>query len=193
MLILVVAFAVSLVVTLITVRSAKAHAHLSHDHDLSGPQKFHATPVPRIGGFGILAGSVAGTAAVWVQDAPSGQQALLLLACGLRARPQAAARRRRLGLRVDDARSRPRRSRWCWRARRDGRGPDRHRQDGRVLAAAAAEDAAHENASMSPARHPVRALVLAPTRELADQVANNVKTYAKHTQLRTRWSSAAST
>ncbi|MDP2007029.1 MAG: DEAD/DEAH box helicase [Rubrivivax sp.] len=42
----------------------------------------------------------------------------------------------------------------------------------------------HENASMSPARHPVRALVLTPTRELADQVANNVKNYAKHTQLR---------
>jgi ATP-dependent RNA helicase RhlE len=42
----------------------------------------------------------------------------------------------------------------------------------------------HENASMSPARHPVRALVIAPTRELADQVANNVKTYAKHTKLR---------
>ncbi len=42
----------------------------------------------------------------------------------------------------------------------------------------------HENASMSPARHPVRALVLAPTRELADQVAANVKTYAVHTQLR---------
>jgi len=42
----------------------------------------------------------------------------------------------------------------------------------------------HENASMSPARHPVRALVLAPTRELADQVANNVKAYAKHSQLR---------
>ena len=42
----------------------------------------------------------------------------------------------------------------------------------------------HETASMSPARHPVRALVLAPTRELADQVAANIKTYAKHTQLR---------
>ena len=42
----------------------------------------------------------------------------------------------------------------------------------------------HENASMSPARHPVRALVLAPTRELADQVADNVKKYAKQTQLR---------
>ncbi len=42
----------------------------------------------------------------------------------------------------------------------------------------------HETGNTSPARHPVRALVLAPTRELADQVANNVKNYAKHTQLR---------
>jgi len=42
----------------------------------------------------------------------------------------------------------------------------------------------HENTSASPARHPVRALVLAPTRELADQVAANVKAYAKHTLLR---------
>ncbi|MEZ5622803.1 MAG: DEAD/DEAH box helicase, partial [Burkholderiaceae bacterium] len=36
----------------------------------------------------------------------------------------------------------------------------------------------HENTSMSPARHPVRALVLTPTRELADQVAASVKNYA---------------
>jgi ATP-dependent RNA helicase RhlE len=42
----------------------------------------------------------------------------------------------------------------------------------------------HENASASPARHPVRALVLAPTRELADQVAQNIKAYAKHSNLR---------
>ena len=42
----------------------------------------------------------------------------------------------------------------------------------------------HENSSTSPARHPVRALVLAPTRELADQVANNVKAYSKHSGLR---------
>ena len=42
----------------------------------------------------------------------------------------------------------------------------------------------HETSSVSPARHPVRALVLAPTRELADQVAANVKTYAQHTLLR---------
>jgi len=42
----------------------------------------------------------------------------------------------------------------------------------------------HENASMSPARHPVRALVLLPTRELADQVAQQIAQYAQYTQLR---------
>src|SRR6201991_1564332 len=42
----------------------------------------------------------------------------------------------------------------------------------------------HENSSTSPARHPVRALVLLPTRELADQVAQQVKMYAKYTNLR---------
>lgn len=38
--------------------------------------------------------------------------------------------------------------------------------------------------SASPARHPVRALILTPTRELADQVAANVQAYAKFTPLR---------
>lgn len=43
---------------------------------------------------------------------------------------------------------------------------------------------AHANPSASPARHPVRALILTPTRELADQVADNVKAYSKYTTLR---------
>lgn len=42
----------------------------------------------------------------------------------------------------------------------------------------------HENGSVSPARHPVRALVLLPTRELADQVAEQIRLYARHTDLR---------
>ncbi|RJG06991.1 DEAD/DEAH box helicase [Noviherbaspirillum cavernae] len=42
----------------------------------------------------------------------------------------------------------------------------------------------HANTSASPARHPVRALILTPTRELADQVADNVKAYSRHTPLR---------
>ena len=41
------------------------------------------------------------------------------------------------------------------------------------------------NASTSPARHPIRALILTPTRELSDQVADNASVYAKHTDLRT--------
>ena len=38
--------------------------------------------------------------------------------------------------------------------------------------------------SPSPARHPVRALILAPTRELAMQVHENVVTYSRHLPLR---------
>src|SRR5881296_4441123 len=40
------------------------------------------------------------------------------------------------------------------------------------------------NTSPSPARHPVRALILTPTRELAVQVEESVKTYGKYTGLR---------
>jgi superfamily II DNA/RNA helicase len=42
----------------------------------------------------------------------------------------------------------------------------------------------HASASASPARHPVRALILAPTRELADQVGESVKRYSAKTPLR---------
>lgn len=38
--------------------------------------------------------------------------------------------------------------------------------------------------SASPARHPVRALMIAPTRELADQIHDNVKAYSRFTPLR---------
>jgi len=42
----------------------------------------------------------------------------------------------------------------------------------------------HASTSTSPARHPVRALILVPTRELAIQVEESVKAYAKHSHLR---------
>ena len=40
------------------------------------------------------------------------------------------------------------------------------------------------SASTSPARHPVRALILVPTRELAAQVQDSVRTYGKHLRIR---------
>lgn len=55
-----VAFMVSLIVTLLVVRYEHLHAHVTADHDLDGVQKFHATPVPRVGGVGVMIGLVCG-------------------------------------------------------------------------------------------------------------------------------------
>jgi len=44
--------------------------------------------------------------------------------------------------------------------------------------------ARHASTSASPARHPVRALILTPTRELAAQIEESVRTYGKHLALR---------
>jgi ATP-dependent RNA helicase RhlE len=43
---------------------------------------------------------------------------------------------------------------------------------------------AHANTSFSPARHPVRALIVVPTRELAMQVDESVRTYGRTVPLR---------
>ncbi len=42
----------------------------------------------------------------------------------------------------------------------------------------------HANKSFSPARHPIRVLVVAPTRELAIQVHDSFKSYGRHVGLR---------
>lgn len=42
----------------------------------------------------------------------------------------------------------------------------------------------HANTSVSPARHPLRALILTPTRELADQVYESVVGYSRYIPLR---------
>jgi ATP-dependent RNA helicase RhlE len=44
--------------------------------------------------------------------------------------------------------------------------------------------APHANTSPSPARHPIRALILTPTRELAAQVGDSVQVYGRHLPLR---------
>lgn len=80
---LLLAFAVSLGATMIIVRSAKVHAHLSMDHDVSGPQKFHARPVPRIGGVGIVVALLASAAAAYPMYPELAKTGALLLLCGL--------------------------------------------------------------------------------------------------------------
>ena len=78
-----VALAVSFLVTLWLVWSVGHNAHLSADHDLSGPQKFHARPVTRIGGVGIaVAVTLAGLALHGAGQA-EGVSMLVLLGCAL--------------------------------------------------------------------------------------------------------------
>lgn len=80
---LLVAFAISLGVTLWVVRSARSDGHRFMDHDVSGPQKFHAHPVPRIGGVGIVAGLGAALLALTLTQArEAAVTGLTLLACG---------------------------------------------------------------------------------------------------------------
>ena len=53
---LLVAFFSSFIVTLLIIRFQHLHRHLSADSDFSGPQKFHTSAVPRIGGISIAVG-----------------------------------------------------------------------------------------------------------------------------------------
>src|SRR3954471_2763988 len=74
-------FITSLVLTFIVIRSAAQHAGYSADHDLSGPQKFHSRPVPRIGGVAVFVSALAGAAlARYLGDIDAGSIWLLLVA-----------------------------------------------------------------------------------------------------------------
>ncbi len=81
MFVLVVAFGVSLTFTLLLARNRSRHARHFFDHDLTGPQKLHAAPVPRVGGIGIFLGVAAGALTLWPRDRGAAGAALLLAAC----------------------------------------------------------------------------------------------------------------
>lgn len=81
MLVMLVALTTSFLLTLWVVRSAKSGARAFNDHDITGPQKFHAKPVPRIGGVGIVGGIAAGVLLLVAGD-PSARWSAVLLACG---------------------------------------------------------------------------------------------------------------
>lgn len=53
------AMAASTLVCWLILRYEHLHARFTHDHTNGGPQKFHATPTPRVGGLGIITGLLA--------------------------------------------------------------------------------------------------------------------------------------
>jgi UDP-N-acetylmuramyl pentapeptide phosphotransferase/UDP-N-acetylglucosamine-1-phosphate transferase len=78
-----VCFLIGLFATLFIMRSSMRHSRLSADHDLSGPQKFHARPVPRLGGAGVMVAVFAGSTIAEFNRSPAAPSMWLLLACSL--------------------------------------------------------------------------------------------------------------
>lgn len=59
------------------------HGKATLDHNTSGEQKFHKVPVPRIGGFAVVAGMVAGgICGSWLLGRESDHTLLMLMLCG---------------------------------------------------------------------------------------------------------------
>ncbi|MEY2686071.1 MAG: hypothetical protein RL375_269 [Pseudomonadota bacterium] len=80
MVILLISFLVAALATLIAVRGSAQHLSLLGDTERSQPQKFHSRVVPRIGGFGIALGVIAGLAIAMPQIASGRLTQLLVLA-----------------------------------------------------------------------------------------------------------------
>lgn len=76
-------FLIGLLATLAIMRLSIRYSHLSSDHDLQGPQKFHSRPVPRIGGIGVMVAIVAGALLAQVSGSPVAGYLWLLVACSL--------------------------------------------------------------------------------------------------------------
>ncbi len=74
-------FLVALFATLFVMRSSVRHAHLAADNDLKGVQKFHARPVPRVGGMGVIVGLLFGTGMAHFNKTAFANELWLLLVC----------------------------------------------------------------------------------------------------------------
>lgn len=74
---------VSLMATLLTIRATMRFSHLTADHDLSGPQKFHGRPVPRVGGVGVMVALVFGGLFTSYHEPAVSREVWLLLCCSL--------------------------------------------------------------------------------------------------------------
>jgi UDP-N-acetylmuramyl pentapeptide phosphotransferase/UDP-N-acetylglucosamine-1-phosphate transferase len=79
---LISAFLCSLITSLFIIRYQSVHQHITGDLDLSGPQKFHLSSVPRIGGLSIYLALWAASFVRYIQEADSGLLLMSITACG---------------------------------------------------------------------------------------------------------------
>ena len=79
---LLAAFFSSFIVTLLIIRFEHLHSRFSADSDLSGPQKFHKTSVPRIGGLSIAIGVFIATL-LRIKTTPFSTFEITLLICAI--------------------------------------------------------------------------------------------------------------
>lgn len=78
------ALVIAALCTYLVIRFQHLHANFSHDHELGGVQKFHSTPVPRIGGVGIFTALVLTAVPLWAQESPHlGFFLLFLVPCAI--------------------------------------------------------------------------------------------------------------
>jgi len=78
-----IGFFVAATIGYVVIRFGHVHAHFSADHDIDSPQKFHSTPVPRIGGLPIFVAFLTSlTLGCWLGKI-SWTESVLLLACTL--------------------------------------------------------------------------------------------------------------
>lgn len=74
-------FAGSFMVCALLVLTQRWHGRHSLDHDLTGVQKIHAKPVPRVGGLGLAFGLIIAVMAGYLTGGTTYPTTLLLLAC----------------------------------------------------------------------------------------------------------------
>lgn len=78
MLTLIIAFLVAAIANLLLIRFSFLHENLTGDL-LTGPQKFHAGVVPRVGGIGIFLGMIAGGLALFFRPAANKPEIIFVL------------------------------------------------------------------------------------------------------------------
>ena len=77
------AFLVSLVISLFLVRHARLRPRFGVDSDTTGVQKYHANPVPRVGGISLLLGMIPVCAIAYHRDPEILRDLLVLFACAM--------------------------------------------------------------------------------------------------------------